>query len=499
VLADIVRYWARWQPDAFALTFEGARTSWSTLSERTDALAAGLAAQHVGHGDRIGLLLLNRPELIEVCIAAWKLGAVPVPMNVRYTALEVAYVVENADCTVVVGELALADGLRDVATRQPVLWADDLDAHYRFDLSPPPTTVEPSDTATICYTSGTTGDPKGAILTHRGWNATGQAWAQSMAFGQHDVMLLPFPLAFTGGFAVWQMAYWSGAHLVLERTFVPDRSIELLASERVTGFLAVPAIFQALADHPRWHEVDLSAWRVACSGGAVVPPAILATVQQRGIPMLQSYTLTESTASGTVLPARDALNKLGSAGLPMIHGSVRIASDDGTPAATGDVDEIQLRGPHVMAGYWNNPEATHDAILPGGWLRTGDLGRLDRDGYLYVVDRAKDMLITGGLNVYPAEIERVLTGMPGLVEVAVIGVADDRWGETPAVIAVGSADAVTADAILAACAGRLADFKLPRYLVVRDEPLPRNMSGKVLKRQLRVEYEHLPTSGTQIR
>jgi fatty-acyl-CoA synthase len=498
-LAGIVRYWARWQPDAVALTFEGDRTTWHVLDQRTNALAAGLADLGVTHGDRIGLMLLNRPELIEVCIAAWKLGAIPVPMNVRYTAPEVAYVVQDAGCSVVVGEAALRDSLRDVTDRQPVLWADDMAAHYRFDLAAPSVAVTADDLATICYTSGTTGDPKGAMLTHRGWNATGQAWAQAMAFGQHDVMLLPFPIAFTGGFAVWQMAYWSGAHLVLERTFVPDRSIELLASERVTGFLAVPAIFQALADHPRWNEVDLSAWRVACSGGAVVPPTILSRVQQRGIPMLQSYTLTESTASGTVLPARDALTKLGSAGIAMIHGSVRIATDDGTPVAVGDVGEIQLRGPHVMAGYWNNAAATSETILPGGWLRTGDLGRLDDDGYLYVVDRAKDMLITGGLNVYPAEIERVLSGLPGLIEVAVIGVADERWGETPAVIAVGSPDTVTGPAVLAACADRLADFKWPRYLVVRGQPLPRNMSGKVLKRELRVEYAELPTTGVPIR
>jgi fatty-acyl-CoA synthase len=498
-LAGIVRYWARWQPHAVALTFERNRTTWYVLDQRTDALAAGLAHLGVGHGDRIGLMLLNRPELIEVCVAAWKLGAVPVPMNVRYTAPEVAYVVEDAGCKVVVGETALVDALRDVATRQPVLWADDMAAHYRFDIAPPPAAVQADDLATICYTSGTTGDPKGAMLTHRGWNATGQAWAQAMAFGQHDVMLLPFPVAFTGGFAVWQMAYWSGAHLVLERAFVPDRCIELLADEHVTGFLAVPAIFQALADHPRWEAVDLSAWRVACSGGAVVPPAILTRVQQRGIPMLQSYTLTESTASGTVLPARDALTKLGSASVAMIHGSVRIATEDGTPVGVDEVGEIQLRGPHVMAGYWNNPTATSETILDGGWLRTGDLGRVDDDGYLYVVDRAKDMLITGGLNVYPAEIERVLSGLTGLVEVAVIGVPDERWGETPAVIAVGSPEAVTGAAVLAACADRLADFKLPRYLVVRDEPLPRNMSGKVLKRDLRVEYAWLPVTGTPIR
>ena len=215
--------------------------------------------------------------------------------------------------------------------------------------------------------------------------------------------------------------------------------------------------------------------------------------------MLQSYNMTESTASGTVLPARDAARKLGSAGIPMIHQQVRIADEQGRPVPTGEVGEIQLCGPNVMAGYWNNPDATTDTLLAGGWLRTGDLGRLDDESYLYVVDRAKDMLISGGLNVYPAEIERVLAGLPGIVELAVIGVPDDRWGETPAVIACTAGAPVTGEDVLAACAGRIADFKLPRYLVLREEPLPRNMSGKVLKRQLREEYAGLPAIALPIR
>jgi acyl-CoA synthetase (AMP-forming)/AMP-acid ligase II len=499
MLADILRYWARWQPDAVALRYEGADTTWAELDRRTDALAAGYTEMGVGHGDRIGMLLLNRPELIETCLAAWKLGAMTVPMNVRYTPPEVAYVVADADCKVVIGEEALAEGLRDVSTRQAVVMADDLGSHHRADSAPPTVRISPEDGATICYTSGTTGDPKGAVLTHRGWNATGHAWSASMGFGQHDRLLLPFPLAFTGGFAVWQMAYWSGARLVLERAFLPDRSIELLADEGITGFMAVPAIFQALCDHPRWTEVDLSEWKVACSGGAVVPPVLLSRVQERGIPMLQSYTLTESTASGTVLPSRDATRKLGSAGVPMIHEAVRIAGEDGHVLPAGEIGEIQLRGPNVMARYWNNPAATAEAIVDGGWLRTGDLGRTDDEGYLYVVDRAKDMLISGGLNVYPAEIERVLAGLEGVVEVAVIGVPDQRWGETPAVIAVTSGAVLTGTQVLAACADRLADFKLPRYVVSRAEPLPRNMSGKVLKRELRKEYADLPQTAEPIR
>jgi fatty-acyl-CoA synthase len=492
MLGDILQYWARWQPDAIALKFEGAETTWRELDQRTDALAAGLVARGVEHGDRVGMLLGNRPEFIDVTIACWKLGALAVPMNVRYTAPEVAYVVADAGCRVVVGEQALSAGLRDVTA--PVLWAEELAADYHWAGTAPTRAIEPDDAATICYTSGTTGDPKGAVATHAAWNAVGQAWAQSVGFGQDDRMLLPFPLAFTGGFAVWIMAYWSGARLVLERAVVPDRTIELMADEGITGFMAVPAIFQSFLDHPRWNEVDLSAWRIACSGGAVVPPSILRGVQARGIPMLQSYTLTEATAGGCVLPARDALTKLGSAGVPMVHIDIRIADDDGHEVPTGETGEIQMRGPNIMRDYWNKPTATTETLLPGGWLRTGDIGRVDEDGYLYVVDRAKDMLITGGLNVYPAEIERVLTGLPGILELAVIGVPDDKWGETPAVIAVIAPDAteVTGAAILAACRERLADFKLPRYLVTRREPLPRNMSGKVLKRELRTEYANVP-------
>ena len=499
MLADILRYWSRWQPDDIALRYEAHDTTWRELDLRTDTLAAGLVAQGIGHGDRIGLLLLNRPEFIDLCLAAWKIGAVPVPMNTRYTAPEVAYVVQDAGCRIVVGEPALADGLRDVMTRQPVVMADDLAALHRPGVTLPGVVIEADDAATIGYTSGTTGDPKGAVLTHRNWDASGRAWGMAMGYRTSDRLILPFPLAFTGGFAVWQMAYASGARLVLERAFLVDRIIEMLATEGITGVLAVPAIFQALVDHPRWKEVDLSAWRVASSGGAVVPPALMRRVQARGIPMLQAYNLTESTAAGTVLHARDAVARLGSAGVPMFRGALRIADELGAVVPQGGVGEIQLRGPNVMARYWNKPEATAETILTGGWLRTGDLGRLDEDGYLYVVDRAKDMLISGGLNVYPAEIERVLNGLPGLVEVAVIGVPDERWGETPAVIAYTAGAEVTGAQILEACIDRLADFKLPRYLVLREEPLPRNMSGKVLKRQLREEYADLPERMPPIR
>ena len=273
---------------------------------------------------------------------------------------------------------------------------------------------------------------------------------------------------------------------MLEPAADPERLFDLFEIERVTALLAVPVIIQQLVDHPRWDTADLSSWRIACSGGASVPPTLLRAVQARGVPMLQMFSLTESSAAGTILPNADALTKVGSAGLPVLHGQVRIADENDNDVATGDVGEILLAGPQVMAGYWNRPEATAET-LRGGWLHTGDLGRLDDDGYLYVVDRVKDMLISGGLNVYPAEIERLLAGVDGLVEVAVVGVPDDRWGETPAVIVFSAGAPVDPAAIAAACRDTLADYKQPRYLVVRDEPMPRGMSGKILKRHLRAD------------
>lgn len=497
-LADIGRYWARIRPDDVGLRFEGRSFTWSELDRRSDELAAGLAVLGVGRGDRVALLMHNRPEWCDALHAAIKLGAIVVPVNVRFTAAELGYVVDDADCRLVVSEESFTDVLGGVGPERRVLLAEELDRHRVPGSTPPPRgATSGDDAATICYTSGTTGDPKGAVLTHGSWNAGSQGWAQAMAIGPGDRNLLPFPLAFTGGLAVWLFTYWAGGTVVLERAFDPTRALDLFESERITGLFAVPLIYQTLVEHPAWDDTDLSSWRIASSGGAAVPESLIRSVQARDVPMAQGYSLTEASAAGTVLPPRDALRKLGSAGLPVMHGEVVVADEDDRALPAGEVGEILVRGPQNTIGYWNRPEASAET-LRNGWLHTGDLGRLDDEGYLFVVDRAKDMLISGGLNVYPAEIERTLAGLPGAAELAVIGVADDRWGETPAVVAVGDPSIVTGDAILAACRD-LADFKLPRHLVVRDQPLPRSMSGKVLKRELVDEYGDLASTATPIR
>ena len=497
-LAEIGEYWARWQPNETAIKFAGLATSWRDLDTQTDELAAGLAAKGIGRGDRIGLLLTNCLEWVEITIAAWKRGAVIVPINTRFTAPEVAFVVSDAGCSVLFTNESLAPATAEVFGSCPVVHVEAMQEYFARGESVGIAAMGDAEPAFICYTSGTTGDPKGAVLTHGSFNAASQSWAQALELTPKDKLILPFPLAFTGGLALCLFTYWSGGTLLLEPMVDTDRIFDLFEQEGATALMAVPVIHQQVVDHPRFATANLSTWRIACSGGAPVPPALLKAVQARGIPMLQMFSLTESSAAGTLLPNADALRKVGSAGIPIIHGGLKIVDDDDNEVPTGDVGEILLSGPHVMAGYWNNPEASI-AALRGGWLHTGDLGRVDDEGYLYVVDRKKDMLISGGLNVYPAEIERVLTGMPGIIEVAVIGVPHEKWGEAPAVVVYTAGAEVNAQDVLDRCRANLADFKLPRYFHVSDTPLPRNMSGKILKRELKIELAHLPQTSKAIR
>ena len=498
-LADIGSHWARWQPEAVAIRFGSDSITWRELDARTDALAAGLSAHGVMRGDRIAILMPNRPEWIEVTIAAWKLAAVVVPLNVRFTPAEVAYVVGDAGAAILVTDESLVASCSLASESVTVVTAEELPRRVLGgEATIAIVATDESTLAFLCYTSGTTGDPKGAVLTHGSWNVASQGWAQAIELTPKDRVVLPFPLAFTGGLAVFLFTYWAGARLVLEPGVDVDRLFDLFETERVTALLAVPVIHQQLVSHPRFQTADLSSWRVACSGGAPVPVPLIKAIQALGVPMLQGFSLTEASAAATILPGHDATRKIGSAGLPVIHGSIGIVDDEGESCPEGMVGEITVGGPQIMIGYWNQPEASAVA-LANGVLHTGDLGYLDDEGYLFVVDRKKDMLISGGLNVYPAEIERVLVNVTGIVEVAVIGVPDERWGETPAVIAWTNGAQLDADTVLAACTGTLADYKLPRYLVVTSEPLPRNMSGKILQRELKLRYPDLSSTTVPIR
>ena len=500
-LANCVRFWARWDPDGVHIRFDGQDLTWSELDERTNRLANGLAARGVGHGDRVAILSNNTPAYLELVPAVHKLGAILVPLNVRLAAAELRYLVEHSGAKVVVVEPALRPQLDeavaglDPARQQAVELIElgaSFDALFEADATDPATPVAADDVAFLCYTSGTTGLPKGAMLGH------GNIWSMAIMrilaldLRKDDRVYLPVPLAFTGGIiSMYEPTYVSGATLILDRAMDPRRAMEVIQDERITVFAAVPVVWEMMVQHPEFASFDLSSLRVAGSGGAPVPQALLTALQDAGIPMSQGYGLTEGSGMNTWLPPADAQTKLGSAGLPMMHTAVRVVADDLGDVTPGEVGELVVKGPDVMLGYWNDPDATASTIVDG-WLRTGDLARVDDEGYVFIVDRAKDMLISGGLNVYPAEVERVIAGLPGVAEVAVIGVADDRWGEVPAALVtpVPGADA-RRGRDLQACAAVLADYKRPKYVVVRDSPLPRGMSGKVLKRDLRDDYATL--------
>lgn len=492
-LADIVRYWAREQADSIAISAERDIT-WSALDRRTSGLAAGLAQRNVKDGDRVAILAENCAEYCELVIALYKLGAIVVPLNVRQTASELAYVLDNAGCVLAVTDETHLAALEEACGKissgadiQIFTIGASFDSLVKEGLAYPHANNDFETVAALCYTSGTTGFPKGAMLSHGNiWSmSVARILANAMTF--EDIGYLPFSLSFTGGLmSVWMPLYTAGATLILHDSYDPVRALETIQDRRVTAFSAVPVIWEQMVAHPRFDEFDLSSLRVCVSGGAPVPLALLEKLQAANLEMAQGYGLTETSGLASLLPPEHAKDKIGSAGRAIMHCDIRVVDDDMQDVPEGAVGEIVVRGPILMKGYWNDEAAT-EAAFSGGWLRTGDLGTIDADGYITIVDRKKDMLISGGLNVYPAEIERVMAGFDNVVEVAVIGVPDDVWGETPLAI-VRASEPFSVDALRDHCRAELGDFKVPKHILRRDEPLPRGMSGKVLKSALREEY-----------
>lgn len=506
-LGNAVRFWAQWQPDGESVIVHDTIVTWAELDDRTSRLANGLAALGIGHGDRVGILSGNCLEYLELAIAGYKIGSILVPLNVRLTPPELRYIVDQAGCSLVVadGELeALAtealDELDTASDGPPIVRVglgdgfglpfDDL---RKGDADDPSVAVAADDVAYLVFTSGTTGTPKGAMLSHGNVLAMSHNRILADDLTSASRVYLPFPLSFTGGLvSMWAPTYVGGATLVLDPTVEPTRALQVIQDQGITNFSAVPVIWDMLVQHPEFERYDLSSLTIIGSGGAAVPASLLERLQAAGLPMSQGYGLTEGAGMNCWLNARDAERKLGSCGRPMMHTRVRTVDPDNTSAlvdvAAGEVGELVISGPEIMLGYWRAPEATAETLVDG-WLRTGDLARIDDEGFVFIVDRSKDMLISGGLNVYPAEIEAVLTTIDGVGECAVIGVSDEKWGETPVAL-LGPMPGATLDPDVVAerCRANLADYKRPRFIVIRDEPLPRGMSGKVLKRELRDEY-----------
>ena len=507
-LGSFSSYWARWRPDGVALRYLGRDVTWSEFDRETASLAGGLIEAGVTAGDRIGIFGHNSVEWCELAIAALKLGAVVVPVNVRLSPPEVRYVVGHAGCRLVAYDAELGPSTyAPIAPDLPGVTTVALDGTgadlpladlRRSPVRPEP--MSPDAPAVLAYTSGTTGHPKGAVLTHGNLVAGIVQRAFSDGWTSQVRTLLCVPLAYTAGIVSnFLPTYGVGGTFVLERAFDPARVLEILVHEPISAFMGVPVLWEAIAAEPGFAAADLSALTTAITGGASVAETLLRTYQAKGVLIRQAYALTEASGSVCLLPAERALAKPRAAGMPNLHTSLRLVDDAGCDVAAGEVGEILVRGPQVMAGYWNDEAATA-ATLQGGWLHTGDLGRFDEEGLLEVVDRKKDMLISGGLNVYPVEVDRVVAQFPGVIEAASFGVPDPKWGETVATVVVGPG--VDPDALRVHCREHLADYKVPRHVLLVSEPLPRNTSGKVLRRQLRAQWErqHAPEKpdGTMI-
>jgi fatty-acyl-CoA synthase len=492
-------------PDGIAIVDgrSGARATYREAEDRAARLAAALRASGVRQGDRVALLSTNNPDLLIVLFAVAKLGAITVPLNFRLAPEELAYILGDSGAALVLASADVVPLARDAVaatdgTVDRIVVIGDGEAGGHESLADfvgavaPLARPVPADADDVCllmYTSGTTGRPKGAMLTHGNitWNAINMVGAGD-GLRRSDVTLSVAPLFHIGALGIYSLPllYLGGTVVTIDR-FDPALTLELMDREGVTVQFLVPTMWNAVMRCPQIAEFDASRIRWVMTGGAPCPLPVISFFTERGWPFLEGFGLTETSPTCTVMDSRRVLDKAGSVGRPLRHVECRVTADDGSDVADGEPGELLVRGPHVFAGYWRLPDATASA-LAGGWFHTGDIAVRDDEGFHTIVDRKKDMIITGGENVYPVEVERVLTGMPGIADVAVIGVPDETWGERVlAVVVPEPGGTVDADDVIAFCRSRLAHYKCPRRVEVVEQ-IPRNATGKIVKGSLRSAF-----------
>ncbi|AUW58925.1 acyl-CoA synthetase [Sphingobium sp. SCG-1] len=497
-LADLVRAHAADMPDAVALVFEGRETSFGQLDRHASQVANGLIASGLKPGDRIAYLGKNSDRYFEYWIGAAKAGLVLVPINWRLAAPEVAYILEDSRPGLILVDPefeidASSNGRNTVLTAQDFAqWRD------RQSIADPMRDAAYDDAVLQLYTSGTTGNPKGALLSNRSLLALRQdtpldqvpLWNRWTA---DDVALIAMPIFHISGsgWGLWSLQH--GGKGIVVREFDPHQVLDLLVRYRITKIMMVPTAMKIVCDHPDAATADFGFLRYICYGGSAIPLDLMRqALSVFGCGFAQMYGMTETAGTIAGLPPEDhhpdGNARMRSIGVPLPGVEIQIWGEDGQERPRGQVGEIVTRSSANMIGYFGRPEATAETLDEGGWLRTGDAGYMDEDGYLYLADRIKDMIITGGENVYPAEVENSLYSHPDVADVAVIGIPDPKWGEAvKAIVVPVEGRQPDPAALIAWSRERIAAYKAPKTIAFRDT-LPRNPSGKILRRILRDEY-----------
>ncbi|GAA3199780.1 o-succinylbenzoate--CoA ligase [Microbacterium terregens] len=484
-----------------ALTFRDEGLHYEQLAERIDRLANALSDRGVTAGERVAYLGNNHPSFLEVFFATTTLGAIFVPLNTRLAPPEIEFALEDSGATTLFFHADLTDLARSgswstrakrriiIAGESPVAGIEqyeDVLSSGKAEHRDEPVTQD--DPAIILYTSGTTGHPKGAVLTHGNltWNCFNVLVDYGVSPGERVLLISPmFHVASLSNGALPTLL--QGGTVILHEKFDPAHVLETVESERVTMLSGVPTTFQLLQESDSWASADISSLQHLTCGGSSMPERMLAAYADRGLGFSCGYGMTETAPGATAMPAHMARHKMGSSGLKHFFTDVKIIDEDGNELPPGEVGEICVSGPNVIKEYWRRPEATERAFVDG-WFRSGDLGYFDEDGYVYISDRLKDMIISGGENIYSAEVEGVIMELTDISAVALVGVPDDKWGEVPlAVITLKDGAAVEPEAVIAHLTGRLAKYKIPKRVVVVDE-LPRTASGKIRKAELRAQY-----------
>ncbi len=492
---------ADFSPNRVALRFEGRTTTYAELAQQVETAAKVLKWQlGVGRGDRVAHLGYNSPELLLLLFACARLGAMLVPLNWRLAVPEHLYILKDASVKALFLEEAFVNVIEPTREALPYCevvgleFAPESGANFdtllvdaNGDSHNPHITLDCP--LLIVYTSGTTGHPKGAVLTQEAlqWNAINSIHMHNLTSADHILTVLP--MFHVGGLNIQTTPAWhAGAMVTLQRRFQPDQTLTAISADKPTMTVLVPATMQACINSPLWTETDFTNLRILTTGSTTVPQHLSDAFRERGVCVLEVYGATETCPIAIYQRPDSDFSKLGSTGLPALHCQVRVVDSDGRELPAGEAGEILVKGPNVMFEYWGNEAATAEA-LRNGWYHSGDIGYRDENGYYFIQDRKKNLIKSGGENIYPAEVERVLHNHPDIMEVAVIGVPDEKWQEMPVAVVVPVKEAnLTEEVLRAFMEGQLAHFKIPHRFIFTNE-LPKNAMGKIQHFRLREQFK----------